>query len=246
MSGTTTYTLVVGETELAVETRVERERGAKRNHARLLVDGDEVDAGGTDEIGDVRLGADAGHPTKVSWWWTGRVAGVALIEEGHGEERHRRVPYAPPPGTRAARRHAWGEAHPRLWAARHVLAWGVSTAAGVIGVSLLVRLLVSWLPSVSLPGLPDLPDLPDVPWPSAPDWWTALWTWVGDTIARVLDLLLGWVPDGPWLKIVVGLVVAIAVAVREVRRRERHRPARAPDSSPSDAPSSRTDDEGGR
>lgn len=217
-----TWTLRDGEAELAVELWTETEGG--RNHARLLVDGVEVDRGATDEIGDVRLGRDAGHPTKVSWWWTGRPYAVSLVEGGLAEERHRTVPFVPPAGTAAARRHAWGERHPHLWAARHVALW----ALGVVGVSALVNVLVNTLSRwVSLDWLPDLPS---VPWPAAPRWWTDLWTWVGDTVTRVADLLLGWVPDlPPWVKLVVGLLVAVAAAVSEVRRRARHRRAAEPE-----------------
>ena len=121
MSTTTaTYTLRNRGTDLRVETWVEPE-GKKRNRARLLVDGTEVDEGASDEIGHVDLGKDSGHPTRVAWWWTGRVANCVLVEPGQGEVRRRSVPYAPPSGTRAARVHAWGEAHPHLYAARHVV-----------------------------------------------------------------------------------------------------------------------------
>lgn len=219
---TLTYTLRDRGADLVVELWAEPGARRTKNHARLLVDGVEVDRGATEEVGDVRLGAEVGHPTKVSWWWTGRPWAVTLVESGLGEERHRAVPLAPPPGTVAARRHAWAERHPLLWAARHVVVW----ALGVLGVSALVgalvRLLSGWFSS---DWLPDLPDLPSVPWPAAPQWWTGLWTRVGDTVARVVDLLVGWVPDSPWVKVVLGLAVAVAVAVSEVRRRERHRRA---------------------
>ncbi len=216
-----TYTLRDRGHDLTVETWVEP--GRKPNRARLLVDGTEVDQAQADEIGDVRLGRGTSHHTKVSWWWRGRLAGVALVEPGHAEEHRRRIPYAPPPGTRAARLHAWGEAHPRLWAARHVAGWAAGTLVALLGVNVAIRLLTGWISFGWLPDLPALPDLPSIPWPDAPAWWTALWTWVGDTLTRVLDLLLGWVPDEPWVRYAVGLAVAVAVAVGEVRRRERRR-----------------------
>lgn len=219
----TTWTLADGDADLAVELWTEPEHKHK-NHARLLVDGVEVDRGAAEEIGDVRLGAEAGHPTKVSWWWTGRPYAVCLVEDGVADERHRSLPFTPPPGTRAARLHAWGERHPHLWAARHVAFW----ALGVLGVSALVSALVRAVSGwVSLDWLPDLPSLPSIPWPAAPQWWTDLWTWVGDTITRLAGLLLGWVPEiPPWVKVVAGLLVAVAAAVSEVRRRRRHRERR--------------------
>lgn len=214
----TTYTLRDRGHDLTVETWVAP--GSKPNHARLLVDGEEVDQARADEIGDVRLARGTAHHTKVSWWWKGRVAGVALVEPGHAEEQRRRVPYVPPPGTRAARLHAWAEAHPRWWAARHVVGWAAGTLVALLGINVAIRLLTGW---VSFDWLPDAPSLPSIPWPDAPAWWSALWTWVGDTLTWLLDLLLGWVPDEPWVKYAVGLAVAVAVAVGEVRRRERRR-----------------------
>ncbi len=217
----TTYTLRDRGHDLTVETWTER--GKKPNHARLLVDGHEVDHAQTDEIGDVRLARDSEHHTKVSWWWRGRLAGVALVESGLAEEAHRRVPYVPPPGTRAARWHAWGEAHPRLWALRHVLGWAAGTLVALLGINIAIRLITSWFSLDWLPSLPDLPDLPSIPWPDAPGWWTAFWTWFGDALTRLIELLVGWVPDEPWIKYVVGFLVAVAVAVSEVRKRERRR-----------------------
>ena len=105
----------------------------------------------TEEIGSVLLGEDTGHRTRVAWWWTGRVAACSLVEPGVGKERHRRTPYAPPSGTRAARVHAWGEAHPTLYAARHVVINVAGTAAAILGVSALLSLIFGrLLPAIDL------------------------------------------------------------------------------------------------
>ena len=218
-TGTTTYTLRDRGTELTIETWVDA--GRRPNRARLLVDGAEVDRGAIDEIGHVDLGAEAGHPTRVVWWWRGRVARCDLVEPGHGDVRRRSVPYAPPAGTRAARVHAWGATHPALFATRHVVLNLLGTAAAALGIGALLSALVNGLlPHLDLDWLPALPDAPD--WLRYLDparYLAPLFTWV----SPLLDALLGWIPDVDlfWAKYVVGFLVAVTVAVREVRRRRR-------------------------
>lgn len=216
MSTTTaTYTLRDRGTDLRVETWVEPD-GTKRNRARLLVDGTEVDQGAGEEIGHVDLGQASGHPTRVVWWWTGHVSRCVLVDPGHGDVRRRSVPYAPPAGTRAARVHAWGEAHPNLYAARHVIINLGGTILAILGVSALLKAL---LPRIELGWLPDL---------HPPDWLkhldparylAPLLEWVRPVVER----LIGWIPDvgAGWVKYVIGFVVAVSIAVRETRRRKR-------------------------
>lgn len=215
----TTYTLRDRGSDLSVETWVEPE-GKKRNRARLLVDGTEVDESAAEETGHVDLGQDSGHPTRVVWWWTGRVSRVVLVEPGHGDVRRRSVPYAPPPGTRAARVHAWGEAHPNLYAARHVIINVGGTILAILGVSALVKALFSGLlPTIDLGWLPDL---------HPPDWLkyldparylAPLFEWV----RPLVEWLFGWAPDveAGWVKYVIGFVVAVTIAVRETKRRKK-------------------------
>ncbi len=219
-TSTTTYTLRDRGTALTVETWVEPTEKKRPNRARLLVNGTEVDQAAGDEIGHVDLGEDAGHPTRVAWWWTGRVARCDLVEPGHGDVRRRSVPYAPPADTRAARLHAWGERHPTLYAARHVVINALGTAIAILGIGALVSAFFGrLLPAIDLDWLPDL---------SAPNWLkyldparylAPLFAWV----PHLLDQLLGWVPDVElgWAKYVIGFLVAVSVAVREVRRRKR-------------------------
>ena len=213
------YTLRNRGTDLRVETWVEPARKL-RNRARLLVDGTEVDEGASEEIGHVDLGKDSGHPTQVAWWWTGRVARCALVEPGEGDVRRRSVPYAPPPGTRAARVHAWGEAHPNLYAARHVIINVGGTIIAILGIGAIISaLLGGLLPRIDFGWLPEI---------DAPEWLKYL------DPARYLAPLLGWVPpllerlfgwipnfETGWLKYVIGFLVAVSIAVRETRRRKR-------------------------
>jgi hypothetical protein len=152
----------------------------------------------------------------VAWWWNGRVSKVLLVEPGHGDVRRRSVPYAPPPGTRAARVHAWGESHPNLYAARHVVINVGGTILAILGVSALLKAL---LPRIDLGWLPDL---------HPPDWAKYLdpGRYLGplfEWVAPLLDRLFGWIPDieAGWVKYVVGFVVAVSIAVREAKRRKR-------------------------
>lgn len=213
-----TFTLRDRGTDLLVETWIERE-GKKPNRARLLVDGAEVDAGAGDEIGHLDLGKESGHPTRVVWWWTGRVVNCVLVEPGHGDVRRRSVPYAPSPGTRAARVHAWGEAHPNLYAARHVVINAGGTILAVLGVSALLKALFSGLLPALNVGLPDLHPPEWVRHLDPTRYLAPLFRWV----QPLLDTLLGWVPDVElgWARYAIGFLVAVSIAVREVRRRRR-------------------------
>ncbi len=128
-------------------------------------------------------------------------------------ERH---PFAPEPGTLAARLRAFEDRHPRLWASRHVVAAVVRVLAGLLGLLVLLQALVRpvlrWLaglvPDVDLPELP-LPDLdlPSLPWPDLdlPDLAVPGW------LAAVLATAKVWGP----------VLVGVGVAVAEVRRRRR-------------------------
>jgi hypothetical protein len=218
------YTLRHRGTDLVIETSVAR--GEKQpNRARLLVGGVEVDSGCTDEVGRVELGTESGHPSRVTWWWTGRVSGCAFVEPGHGDVRRRSVPYAPPSGTRAARLHAWGEAHPNLYAARHVVINVGGTILAVLGVGALLRALIpvvdlDWLPDVGL-GAPGWLRYLDPSRYLAP-----LFDWV----APLVDWLVGWIPDVDlgWWKYVAGFLFAVSIAVQETRRRKRVTGPRGP------------------
>lgn len=148
------------------------------------------------------------------------------VEPGQGDVRRRSLPYAPPPGTRAARVHAWGEAHPTLYAVRHPLLQLLGTAAAVLGIGAVVQAFVSGLlPRLDLGWLPELEAQGWLRYLDPGRYLAPLLGWV----TPLGDRLLGWLPDVElgWAKYVVGFLVAVTVAVRETRRRRRaaHDPA---------------------
>jgi hypothetical protein len=213
--GNDTYRLRHQGTDLQVEVW----QDGKHNHARLLADGEEVATGRTDEIGRVDLEPGDGRRARVQWWWKGKVARVALVEEGG--PRPVLTPFAPPEGTRAARSYAFQQKHPGLYAARHVALNLAGTIVAILGVGALVRaVLGSLLPRFDI----DLPDL------NPPDWlkWVdplyylrPVWDWVTSWFPD-LSFLLDWFDGfGPWVKYVVGFLVACAVAITEYRRRKK-------------------------
>jgi len=112
--------------------------------------------------------------------------------------------------------HAWGEANPNLYAARHVVINVGGTILAILGVSALLKAL---LPRIGFGWLPDL---------NPPDWLryldpsrylAPLFGWV----PPLLDRLFGRIPDMElgWLKYVIGFVVAVSIAVRETKRRKK-------------------------
>lgn len=170
-------------------------------------------------VGAVRLRFGPFGPARRVTWYdgTGDLDAATSAELGVGG-----VDLVPEPGSRAARRDEWIDAHPRLHTAKR-------TAAAVVGV--LVPLLVVWLlgrfalpaipwPDWDLPRIP-WPDLPSIPWPQIdlpqipwPDWqldWTP-------------PAWLAWIRDHA--KYVTPVVVAFVVARAEVRRRRRQRELR--------------------
>ena len=234
---TTAYTLRARGTDLRVETWVAK--GEKKpNRARLLIDGAEVEEGRADEIGHVDLGKEAGHPTRVAWWWTGRVASCALVEPRHREARTRSTPYAPPPGTRAARLHAWGEAHPTLYAP-DTSSSSRRTAAAVLGHRALIQAVhhpaapphrSRWLPEPRRAGLAESTSIR--PLPGAPlEWVPPLWTgcsagsqtssWMAEIRDRVPDRGLRGDPGGTTAQATDRGVGATKRQARERQARER-------------------------
>ena len=153
---------------------------------------------------------------------------VARVVDLATAERH---PFAPAPGTLAARLQALEDRHPRLWASRHVVLGVLKVVAGLLGLAVLLQALVRpvlrWLaslvPDVDLP-LPDL-DLPSIPWPDVdlpdlhlPDLAVPGW------LAAVLATAKFWGP----------VLVGIGLAVAEVRRKRRRAAAPAAGAGPAD------------
>ena len=136
-----------------------------------------------------------------------------------GLARAQRRPFAPPPGSFAARLQAFQHAHPRLYAARHVVAAVSKVLFGLLGLALFLQLvlrrMLAWvaerLPEIDVPSIPwpdvDLP-LPDFGLPDLPD--LVLPSWLG----AVLATSKYWLP----------VLFAIGLAVTEVKRRTRKRP----------------------
>ncbi len=174
----------------------------ERDRVRLLVDGETVaerKAGGK----RTALEGDGFKVVAVMPFWGGSVARAELIPDGGTPVRLR-----PEPGTRAARIDHFEHAHPRVFAARHVVAGAAQVAVAIIGISL----ALSFLPEIHLPAI-DLPDLPSIPFPDLPS------IVVPDWIRAILQ------SKPYWLPIVIGVVLASA----ELKRRrnanmDRHGP----------------------
>ena len=137
--------------------------------------------------------------------------GVAALAGLVAAERH---PFAPPPGSFAARLLIFQRNHPRLYASRHIVLAVAKVVTALLGLAVLVRLLLQpvldWiterLPAIDLPSIP----WPDLPWPDFP------WP----------DIDLPEVAVPAWLRVIIGtakfwlpVLIAIGVAVAETKRR---------------------------
>jgi hypothetical protein len=175
-------------------------------------------------LGDVTfdLGTvdDVEQTVRVSRGLRNRLRRADLVEKNPGAVARRPLvtPFVPPEGTKARRRHDFREAHPRLYAARHVATEVVVMLIGVLGIGALVSAFArSLLPSIDWSWLPDLPDI------SLPGWLRNL-----DPVSWVARILpdwdwFGWLPDVnlPWLQYLVPVVAAIVIAGGEVERRKK-------------------------
>ena len=137
--------------------------------------------------------------------------GVAALAGLVAAERH---PFAPPPGSFAARLLIFQRNHPRLYASRHIVLAVAKVVTALLGLAVLVRLLLQpvldWiterLPAIDLPSIP----WPDLPWPDFP------WP----------DIDLPELAVPAWLRVIIGtakfwlpVLIAIGVAVAETKRR---------------------------
>jgi hypothetical protein len=171
-----------------------------------------------DAVFDLGTVDDVVQTVRVSRGLRARLRRADLVEKDTG--RPLRTPFVPPEGTKARRLYAFREAHPHLYAARHVGAEVLAVLIGVLGFGALVSAMVrSVLHSINMSWLPDLPDI------SPPEWLRNL-----DPLSWLFRLLpdwdwFGWLPhfdvDMPWLQYVVPVVVAILFAVGEVERRKK-------------------------
>jgi hypothetical protein len=138
--------------------------------------------------------------------------------------------FAAPPGTFAARVQAWGNRHPDLYAARHVVIAVGQTILGIIGFSAIFFGLLPTIPwpDVALPAIP----LPQISLPSLPFPEIALPAIPLPEIALPRISPPAWLePLFSALKYLTPIVIAIGIAVREARQR-RQRRARAEQDTP--------------
>ncbi len=134
--------------------------------------------------------------------------------------------FTAPPGTFAARVQAWGNRHPDLYAARHVVIAIGQTLLGIIGFS---AIFFGLLPTIPWPGitldfpLPQVP-LPHIALPSLPFPEIAL------PAIPLPDVTLPQITPPGWLeplfsalKYLSPIIIAIGIAVREARQRRQRR-----------------------
>ena len=166
----------------------------ERDRVRLLVDGDTVAERKADGKRTVLKG-DGFEVRAVMPLWGGSVSRAELVHDDGT-----RVRLKPEPGTRAARIDRFEHAHPRVFAARHIVTGIVQVAVAIIGISLAFRFLPSIplpdinLPSIDVPSIP-LPDLPSI---TVPEW-----------IKDILRTKKYWLP----------IVIGVALASAELNRR---------------------------
>jgi hypothetical protein len=173
-----------------------------------------------DAVFDLGPVDDVVQTVRVSRGLRARLRRVDLLEKDPEALTRRPLttPFVPPEGTKARRLYAFREAHPHLYAARHVVTEVLAVLVGVVGIGALVSAMArSVLHSINMSWLPDLPDI------SPPEWLRNL-----DPLSWLFRLLpewdwFGWLPDldMPWLQYLVPVVVAILVAVGEVERRKK-------------------------
>lgn len=201
-------------------TLVVHHDGAGR--VRFDVDGRQIaekSAGVLDDLTfDLGAVADVEQTVRVSRGLRSRLRRADLVERNAVARRPLLTSFIPPEGSKMRRRYDFREAHPKLYATRHVVTEVVMMLIGVLGIGALVSAFArSLLPSINWSWLPDLPDI------SPPDWLRNLdpFSWV----ARFLPDWdwRAWLPDVnvPWLQYVAPVVVAILIAGGEVERRKK-------------------------
>lgn len=211
----------------------------RRNHARLLVDGEEVAAADTRRIGNVELVPESGPQVQVDWWWTGRVSRVALVER----ERRNKVfvPFQPPAGTRARRMYEFQREHPGLFAARHVANNLGGTVLALLGVGALLKAL---LPHIALPEW--------LRYLNPFRYLAPVFHWIGVLLQPAFDLIGfvfgplfawidSWMPElGRSVHYVIGFIAACVIAWKEYRRRKKRDAAQQDSAVPQGSPAHET------
>jgi hypothetical protein len=166
----------------------------ERDRVRLVVDGETVAERKADGKRTMLKG-DGVNVHAVMPFWGGSVSRAELVHEDGTRMR-----LQPEAGTRAARVHRFEEAHPRVFAARHVLSGIAQVAIAIIGITFAFRLLPAIpLPDIALPNI----DLPSIPLPDLPS------ITVPGPIKAILESKQYWLP----------IVIGIALASAELKRR---------------------------
>ncbi|MGL5858506.1 MAG: hypothetical protein ACRC35_08915 [Angustibacter sp.] len=149
------------------------------------------------------LGLAGGRIVAESSWRSGRLSRCDLLLRTSRLTVMRfgkpeRIPFVPAEGTRAYDRYRWRQAHPRLYAGRHLAGAAAKIVVGILSYHVTVSFLSwGWLPTIPFP---------DIPWLVA--WSPSGW------LATVMGFRDYWAP-------VVVAVLAGAVEYRRRRRRAR-------------------------
>lgn len=189
---------------------------------QVTLDGEELEARAAGVLDDfsVDLGSVDGVEQKIRVMLGLRkqLRRVTLVERGEGDPRPLITWFEPPEGSKARRGYEFREAHPKLYAARHVASTAAGILIGLLGIGAIVSaFLRGLLPRIDWSWLPDLPDI------SPPDWLKYI-----DPLRWLAKLwpdwdLFGWLPD--WdlsrLRYVAPLVIAALIAISEVERRRK-------------------------
>lgn len=217
MAQSAPFTLQTSEHVLTVTT----ESAGIQTVARLFRDGEEVAAhSGMDPNVTLRAG-ELSVVVKVGPF--GGIRQALLLPPGADPQDAQRLgtEFTAPPGTLLARTQDWGNRHPDLYAARHVLIAIGQTILGIVGFSAIVFGL---LPSLPWPDISLNVALPQVSMPALP--------WPEFTLPAIPlpDIALPRVTVPGWLEPLVGvlkylspIVVAVVIAVREARHRRQRR-----------------------
>lgn len=168
--------------------------------ARLFVDG-ELKA--EQKARNERAQLQAGNVTVlVRWGNFGQVKRCVLVQQLHnGEEGQvQEVPFAPPPGTHAARLAKLERERPVLYASRHVLRAVLQLLLPLLGIG---ALLAAFLPRVDLTWLPA--PLYDKLFGPPPTW-----------LAPVLDS-----PIFRVAKWALPVIIAVLIAINEIEKHQK-------------------------
>ncbi len=117
-------------------TDFEVETGDEPRTTRLLADGSEVDAQTTGYWESSTL-SHADTTIEVRWGPRNTITSCHLLAPEEADEPAK-IPLAPPPGSKAAKREAFQRDHPTAYVVRRTAWAGVEILVGVLGIGALV------------------------------------------------------------------------------------------------------------